>query len=74
MTRRQAKKRVQKKWRIQRGTWPAALSPRKVDAVLTMCTNYIKAKIAEALEHAILYGAGDGGLHVQPRGIRGGSL
>ena len=26
------------------------------------------------IEHAIFYGAGDGSLHVQPRGIRGGSL
>lgn len=74
MNRRQAKKRIQKKWRIPRGTWPAALSPRKVDSVLTTYTIYIEAKTAEALEHAILYGAGDGGTHVQPRGIRGGSL
>ena len=74
MNRRQAKKRIRKKWRIPRGKFPQDVSPREVDAILSAYTDYIKAKIAEALDHAILYGAEDGGLHVQPRGIRGGGL
>lgn len=71
MNRRKAKKRIKNKWRIKQ--WPGNDDPRDVDTLYTMYAAYVKQKIAEALDHAILYGSCDGGLHVAPSGIFGRS-
>ena len=43
MTRRQAKKRVQKKWRILRGSYPSGAPPRLVDALLQSIDDLTKS-------------------------------
>lgn len=43
MTRRQAKKRVQKKWRIPRGSYPSGAPPRLVDALLQSIDDLAKS-------------------------------
>lgn len=70
MNRRKAKKQIKKKWRrwgLKR--WPGNSSPREVDLIYSLCSRELTAAIGEILDHAILYGSGDGGLHVAPAGI-----
>lgn len=67
MNRRKAKKQVKKKWRnygLKR--WPGNMSPRQVDAVYSFVTAELTKAIGQALDQAILYGSGDGGLHTFP--------
>ena len=70
MNRRKAKKRVKKKWaRYGLGRWPGNLAPRDVDRVYSYCTQELAKALAAVLDAAILYGAGDGGLHAYPMGM-----
>jgi hypothetical protein len=65
VTRRQAKKRIRRKWHIKRGDWPRDISPRDVDAVYTFVTRELANEFGKLLDRAILYGSGDGGLHCE---------
>ena len=67
MNRRKAKKQVKKKWRIRR--WHGNATPRETDAVCSFAVNELAKAFGEALDRAILYGSGDGGLHIMPQGI-----
>ena len=70
MNRRKAKKQVKIKWRgygLKR--WPGNMSPRKVDAFYSFVTAELTKAIGRALDEAILYGSGDGGLHIMPQGF-----
>lgn len=67
MNRRKAKKQIKKKWRIRR--WHGNDTPREVDRLLREYTEYLKRRILEEMDHAILYGSGDGGLHIMPQGF-----
>lgn len=65
MTKRKAKKKVKKAWRI--GRWPGNLEPR----ILELYLRYTSECMAAALEAAVLYGRE--ATHTQgaePRGLR----
>ena len=67
MNRRKAKKQVKKKWRIRR--WNGNDTPREVNAVCAYVAQELTKAFCEAIDRAILYGSGDGGLHIMPQGI-----
>lgn len=70
MNRRKAKKKIKAKWRsygLKR--WPGNMSPREVDALYSFVTAELTKAIGQALDRAVLYGSGDGGLHTFPTGI-----
>lgn len=67
MNRRKAKKQVKKKWRIRR--WHGNDTPREVNAVCAYVAQEFTKAFGEALDRAILYGSGDGGLHIMPQGF-----
>ena len=70
MNRRKAKKQVKKKWRrygLKR--WPGNMSPREVDNLYSFVTAEVTKAFCAALDRAILYGSGDGGLHIMPQGF-----
>lgn len=56
MNRRKAKKKVKRKWRIDR--WPGNADPREVDAIYSEVHRRFHEAFAKALDEAILYGSG----------------